>query len=217
MLKVNSKSGELFIYDTIGEDWFGEGITAKSVGDALDMLGGKRATVRINSPGGVADEGIAIYNALKRYPGGVDTHNDALAASAASIIFLAGENRTASTGSRVMIHRALSIEIGNATKMRKTADVLESYDRSLVEIYETHMSIGSDEIMSLLEAETWYSAQEAVDAKLATATDKPTSEKAQMAAWFKNPPVDMIQCVSNSSQIPWKRKYVEMRLRHFQK
>lgn len=66
MLKVNAKAGEIFIYDTIGQDWYGGGITASGIVDALDQLDGKRATVRINSPGGVADEGIAIYNALKR-------------------------------------------------------------------------------------------------------------------------------------------------------
>ena len=90
-----------------------------SVSDALESLDGGRATVRINSPGGSADEGIAIYNTLKRYAGGVDTINEALAASAASVIFLAGETRTMSAGSRLMIHRALTIEIGNADRMRK--------------------------------------------------------------------------------------------------
>lgn len=214
MLKVNAKTGELFIYDVIGQDWFGEGITARSVSDALDQLGGKRASVRINSPGGVADEGIAIYNALKRYKGGVDTHNDALAASAASIVFLAGENRTASTGSRVMIHRALTIDIGNATQFRKTADTLETYDRSLVEIYSQYMDKSSDEIMSLLDAETWYTATEALDAKLATATDAKTGEKAAMAAWFKSPPVDLVEnAVESKAAIAWKRKYAEMRNR----
>lgn len=214
MLKVDAKSGEIFVYDTIGADWFGEGITAASVSNALDQLGGKRASVRINSPGGVADEGIAIYNALKRYKGGVDTYNDALAASAASIIFLAGENRTAAAGSRVMIHRALTIEIGNATKLRKTADVLETYDKSLVEIYQSYLSVDEAAILSLLDAETWYTAQEAVDAGLATATDKPTQARAQMAAWFKHPPVDLVEQVAASATVPWKRKFAEMRTRN---
>ena len=67
MLKVNNKSGEIYIYDVIGADWFGGGITAVNVIEALDSLKGKPATIRINSPGGIADEGIAIYNALKRW------------------------------------------------------------------------------------------------------------------------------------------------------
>jgi hypothetical protein len=108
MLQVNNKTNELLIYDVIGEDWFGGGITAKNVIAALDEFGGKRVTVRINSPGGVADEGIAIYNALKRYEGRVDTVIDSIAASAASVIALAGEKRTTSEGGRWMIHRAMA-------------------------------------------------------------------------------------------------------------
>lgn len=193
MLKVNAKTGEIFIYDTIGADWFGEGITANAVIDALDALGGKRATVRINSPGGVADEGIAIYNALKRYPGGVDTYNDALAASAASVIFLAGDNRYMSEGSRVMIHKALTIAVGNSTQMRSIASTLDSYDKSLVEIYSSVMDSTPEEILSLLEAETWYTTEEAIGAKLATDKTSATKEKPKVASWFKNAPSNLIE------------------------
>lgn len=190
-MKVNAKTGEIFIYDVIGQDWFGEGITASSVSAALDELNGARATVRINSPGGAADEGVAIYNALKRYPGGVDTHNDALAASAGSIIFLAGENRTMAAGSRVMIHRALTFAIGNATQLLKTAATLTTYDSSLVEIYSEYMDLEDDEILELLEAETWYTADEAIKAGIATKKDDKSKEKGKMAAWFKHPPSEL--------------------------
>ena len=70
---VDRESGEIFVYDVIGANMFGDGITAEAMVVALDSLGGKRAKVRINSPGGNADEGIAIYNAMRRYAGGVDT------------------------------------------------------------------------------------------------------------------------------------------------
>ena len=193
MIVINKAKNELFVDGVIGADWTGEGVTAMSVSDALESLDGGRATIRINSPGGSADEGIAIYNTLKRYTGGVDTVNEALAASAASVIFLAGENRTMSPGSRIMIHRALTIEIGNSDRMRKTADVLEAYDKSLIEIYSQYMTDGEEEIMSLLSAETWYSADNAVSAGLATAkTEKKSKAKAAMAAWFKNPPEDIV-------------------------
>ena len=191
MLKVNAKAGEIFIDDVIGADWFGEGITARSVGDALEQLGGKRASIRINSPGGVADEGIAIYNLLQRYSGGVDTYNDSLAASAASIIFLAGENRTMSKGARVMIHRALTIDIGNATKLRKTAETLETYDNSLVEIYSDYL-VDEPNILALMDAETWYSADEAITAGLATAKNARESDKPKVASWFKNAPANLV-------------------------
>lgn len=192
MLKVNASTGELFIYDVIGSDWFGEGITGSSVTNALKELGSKRATVRINSPGGVADEGIAIYNILKRHKPGVDTYNDAIAASAASIIFLAGENRYAAKGSRVMIHKASAVVWGNADEIRKQAGVLDKYDESLVEIYSEHMGLESSDIMKLLEAETWYTTEEAIAANLATASTAIESKEAKVASWFRNAPAALL-------------------------
>jgi len=202
MLKVNASTGEIYIYDVIGNDWYGEGITGKSIADALDSLNGAKATIRINSPGGVADEGIAIYNALKRYPGGVDTINDALAASAASIVFLAGKSRIMSRGSRLMIHRALTVDIGNAPHFRKTADKLEQYDKSIAEIYSYYLGEASeDEIMKLMDDETWYTVAEAVEAGLANGTTEQTDAKPKMAAWFSKPPVDLVQkTVTNEAQ-----------------
>lgn len=186
---VNAETGELFIYQPIGADFFGDGITAEAVIVALETLGGKRATVRINSPGGVADEGIAIYNALKRYEGGVDTVVDALAASAASVIALAGENRTTASGGRWMIHRAMTIAMGNAMDMQKVAETLNKYDQSLVEIYAEHMTDSDNEsIMALLTAETWYSGTEAIEAGLATGDANEAATQPNVANWFRNAP-----------------------------
>jgi ATP-dependent protease ClpP protease subunit len=196
MLKVNAKTGELFIYDVIGSDWFGEGITASSVTSALKDIGNKRATVRINSPGGVADEGIAIYNILKRHSAGVDTYNDAIAASAASIIFLAGENRYAARGSRVMIHKAAAVVWGNADEVRKQASVLDKYDESLIEIYADHMDLERDAIAELMAAETWYTTEEAIAAKLATATTASEAKEAKVASWFRNAPAALVSANS---------------------
>lgn len=206
MIIVNQAKSELFLDGVIGNDWFEEGITAAGVSSALEQLGGKRVTVRINSPGGVADEGIAIYNLLSRYAGKVDTVNEALAASAASVIFLAGEKRTMATGSRFMIHRAMTIGVGNAEQLRKTADTLEKYDGSLVEIYSQFMDAPGEEIMSLLSAETWYSADEAVSAGFATEkTERRSGSKAAMAAWFKNPPQELVNAAC-------RRDFAQMRM-----
>jgi ATP-dependent Clp protease, protease subunit len=192
MLRVNARTSEIFIYDIIGADWFGEGITGQSVSEALEQLDGKRAVVRINSPGGAADEGIAIYNILKRYEGGVDTYNDSLAASAASIIFLAGENRYASEGSRVMIHKALTLTMGNDSAHLKTANTLQSYDASLIEIYQKYIDKSPEEILSLMDEETWYNTQASLEVGLATESAVKTKQKPEMAAWFKNPPQDLV-------------------------
>jgi ATP-dependent Clp protease protease subunit len=200
MIKA-SVEGEIILDGVIGSDWYSDGITMASVSNALDKLGGKRATIRINSPGGASDEGIAIYNLLKRYKGGVDTVNESLAASAASLIFLAGENRTMATGSRVMIHKAWTIGVGNADSMRKTAETLDSYDRSMIEIYALAMDKSEEEIMQLLSEETWYNTQEAIDAKLATAKTDAKAKPASMAmaSWIKHPPQDLVEQMSKAS------------------
>jgi ATP-dependent protease ClpP protease subunit len=187
MLKVSNVAGEIYIYDAIGQDWLGGGITSKQVISALEGMGGKPVTVRINSPGGVADEGIAIYNALKRYSGGVNTVVDALAASAASVIALAGESRQTAPGARWMIHRAMTVAMGNADDMAKAQNVLNKYDESLVEIYSQYMPADTN-ILDLLSAETWYTADEAISAGLSTGKAAPSEAEPMVASWFKNVP-----------------------------
>jgi ATP-dependent protease ClpP protease subunit len=190
MLKVNAKTSEIFIYDVIGKDFYGGGVDAKQVVEALDSLNGKRATVRINSPGGVADEGIAIFNALKRYHGGVDTIVDSLAASAASVVALAGESRLTAPGARWMIHRAMTVAIGNSEDLTKAAETLATYDQSLVEIYSKYMPSDTD-ILALMSAETWYTASEAIDIGLSNGTVEPVSASPMNAAWFHKAPIDL--------------------------
>jgi len=188
MLKIIAQTGEIFIYDVIGANWYGDGITALNVAEALKQIGNKRAVVRINSPGGIADEGIAIYNILKRHSAGVDTHNDALAASAASMVFMAGENRYAAKGSRVMIHRAARMLWGNSTTLIKEAGILEKYDVSQAEIYASYLGKTQEETIALLEAETWYTSEEAVTAGIASALTDTATVKPNVATWFRNPP-----------------------------
>jgi ATP-dependent Clp protease, protease subunit len=197
MLNVNQKTGEIFLYGTVGAGWFEDSFSSVEVVQALASIGDKKAIIRINSPGGVADEGIAIYNAIKRHKAGAETHVDALAASAASVIALAGDTRTTASGARWMIHRALTLDIGNATQLRKTADTLETYDKSLVEIYSQYLK-GVTDVMELLEAETWYTGPEALAAGLSTASGGTTDAKPTVASWFKNPPAALVQQSSRS-------------------
>jgi ATP-dependent protease ClpP protease subunit len=198
MILCKADSGELFLDGIIGADWTGEGITAAAVGDSLKAIKG-RAVVRINSPGGSADEGIAIYNLLKRHRGGVDTHNEALAASAASIIFLAGEKRTMERGSKLMIHRAHTIAIGNSVDMSKMSEVLEMYDKDMASIYAEYMgtvydNITEEQILTWMSEETWFDADDAVRHGLATDLSPTVRKKtAAAAAWLKHPPQDLFE------------------------
>lgn len=192
MINVNLSTNEMFLYGVVGGSWMEDGFTALEVIDQLKAFGKKEVTVRINSPGGSADDGIAIYNALMRHEPGVHTVVDSLAASAASVIALAGKTRTSSTGSRWMIHQALTLAVGNSVDMRKMADTLDVYDASIVEIYSQYMPEGTD-ILSLMEAETWYTAEESMAIGLSTALGSKTKEKPAIASWFKNTPANLME------------------------
>jgi ATP-dependent protease ClpP protease subunit len=195
MFLLNKEDGTMTINGVIGEDWYGGGITSAMVQQASDEMKNTKLTVRINSPGGVADEGIAIYNILRRHPGGVDTVIESLAASAASVIALAGNKRTTLRGGRWMIHKAMTIAIGNSEDMQQVAKMLDTYDRSLVDIYGKAITgKSSDEIMQLLGEETWYTGEESVAAGLSTGyDDEDESEMEPMnAAWFSKAPAALL-------------------------
>lgn len=203
MILCKADTSEIFLEGVVGADWTGEGITTAGVADALKHMKG-RATIRINSPGGSADEGMAIYNLLRRHAGGVDTHNEALAASAASIIFLAGDRRTMERGSKLMIHRAHAISIGNQESMRKMADVLDLYDSDMAKLYAEFMDKPVDEVLSLMNEETWFDADSALGANLATHLSPTVKKKtAAAAAWFKHPPQDLFDEGSVEQATAW--------------
>jgi ATP-dependent Clp protease protease subunit len=217
MILLSTQTNEIFLDGIVGADWTGEGITAIDLGESLKKIKG-RATIRINSPGGSADEGIAIYNMLKRHPGGVDTHNEALAASAASVIFLAGERRTMERGSKLMIHRAHMIAIGNQSQMAKAQELLALYDDDMAKLYSEHMGMSEEEVVKLMDEETWYDAEGAVGNGLATHMAPTVRKKAAAAAaWFKHPPQDLFeQCSAEKAGEETRRTYLklcEMRLK----
>jgi len=190
-MAVHVRSGDVFLYGLVGINSLDEAsFNAKDVAMALSELGNRRAQVFINSPGGSVADGLAIYNQLRRHPGGVDTHVDGLAASAASIVFLAGEKRTMARNSRLMIHRAHTLSAGNASDFRKTAAVLESHDEMLTDIYASAMKKTSrSEIESMLTLETWFTEKEAFKIGLATAVSSERSTQTpQLASWMRNPP-----------------------------
>jgi len=192
MLSINTTTGEIFLYGVVGSYYYEDCFSSLEVINALPLLGGKRAIVHINSPGGLADEGVAIYGALKRYSGGVDTHVDALAASAASVIALAGENRVTAAGARWMIHQSMTWAEGNESAFDKAKAQCQAYDKSLMEIYSQYMPAGTD-VMALMQAETWYTGPESVAVGLSTATGGSSHAKPAVASWFKNPPAALVQ------------------------
>jgi ATP-dependent Clp endopeptidase proteolytic subunit ClpP len=152
---------EILLYDEIGF----YGITARDFVSALASAGAGPVRVRINSPGGDVFDGLAIYNALRAHPGGATAVVDGLAASAASFIALAGSRMEMAESSMLMIHDAWGVAIGNKNDMRTTADLLDKVDGQLAEIYAAKTGKPVAEIAAAMDAETWYTAQEAVTAR----------------------------------------------------
>lgn len=176
---AKAEKSELYIYDAIGQDYFGDGITAKSVSDALKEFKPNSALdIYINSPGGSVFEGVAIYNQLMRWGGRKTVHVDGIAASIASIIAMAGDERRTAANSTWMIHRAWGISVGNVEDMRKTADSLDKIDGTLISTYVDRTGCKESDIRDWMNLETWMNADEAVSRGFATMK---TGEKAVKA------------------------------------
>lgn len=164
IVRNDAGPARLDVYDDIGGGgWFGGGISAADVVAQLAGIEGA-LEVHINSGGGDVFDGIAIYNALNARDD-VTIVVDGIAASIASVIAQAGQSRIVAPGAMLMIHDALSLCIGNAGEMRETADLLDQVSDNLASIYAARGGTVAD-WRTAMQAETWYSAQDAVDAGL---------------------------------------------------
>lgn len=159
---------EIFIYDEIGGS---AGVSADDFVKDLNEIDVENITLRINSPGGSVFDAIAIYNALIQHPANVTVRVDALAASAASIVAMAGDTIEMMVGSQLMIHDALGMEQGNAKDMRDMGAFLDKQSDNIASIYAARAGDQSEEALknwrNLMLAETWMFAQEAVECGLA--------------------------------------------------
>lgn len=180
---------EIYIYDEIGPDYWGL-VSAQSVIDELQKIGAENeVTVRINSPGGDVVQAEAMYNALNRHNGIVIVEIDALAASAASYVAMAGDEIRIAENAKIMIHNAWTIAMGDASELRKTADTLEKYTQGIAEVYAKRSGMSLDEIIELMADETWMTATEAVEMGFATAISQPLKVKANIrTGQFRNQP-----------------------------
>lgn len=157
---------EIMIYDVIGDAW--DGITAKQFVKELNAIDADEVVLRINSPGGLVYEGLAIYNAIKQFNGKVTTRVDAVAASIASVIFMAGDVREMPPVSDIMIHKPWSFISGDADDMREEADELDRVQNMLEEIYEKATGMDRAAINEMVNQTTWLSGEDAFENKFAT-------------------------------------------------
>jgi ATP-dependent protease ClpP protease subunit len=156
------------IYGDIGESWWGDSVTAKSFSDELEELGNLSSIeLHLNSPGGDAFDGVAIMNVLRDHPADVTVIVDGLAASAASMIAMAGDTVIMGRGSQLMIHDAAFYGFGNAAELRKAALVLDSISDSMAAVYAERAGGTTADWRTVMAEETWYGAEEAVEAGLA--------------------------------------------------
>ena len=159
-----SDNSTITMLDIIGDDGMGGGVGAKRIAAALRAIGNRDVTVQINSPGGDMFEGIAIYNLLRAHPARITVDVLGIAASAASVIAMAGDNIRMAPSSFLMLHNAWGVVIGNRHDMAEAATLFERFDGALADIYAARSGMARSEVARLLDAETFLTAQEAVAA-----------------------------------------------------
>lgn len=153
----------LFLNGTIAEEsWFDDDVTPQLFKDEL-LSGSGDITVWINSPGGDCVAAAQIYNMLMDYKGNVTVKIDGIAASAASVIAMAGTKVCVSPVSMMMIHNPATVAMGNAAEMQKAIAMLDEVKESIINAYEIKTGMSRAKLSHLMDAETWMDAHTAVD------------------------------------------------------
>ncbi|MBG9617523.1 head maturation protease, ClpP-related [Bacillus cereus] len=156
---------KLTVYGSIG-GWFSEN-NAEAVRRKIQDVKAEKIHVHINSGGGSAFDGVAICNQLKQHDAEIIVHIDGWAASAASVIAMAGDKIVMPSNTMMMIHQASTFEYGNADLFEKTARDLRKIDSALAASYKKRFVGTDEELKQLLKDETWLTAEEAVALGLA--------------------------------------------------
>jgi len=151
------------ILDPIGADFWGDGVTAKRIAAALRAIGDEPVAVNVNSPGGDFFEGLAIYNLLREHTNTVTVNILGIAASAASVIAMAGDSVRIARAGFLMIHNTRIGAGGDRHALREVADWLEPFDAISVDIYAARTGVGAEDLTQMLDRETWIGGQSAVD------------------------------------------------------
>lgn len=187
--EINAQSGavaEVWIYEEIGTDFWGEGLTAKKFVEDLAALDVEHIALHINSPGGSVFDGQAIYNAIERHPATVTSYIDGLAASIASVIALAGDTVEMAQNALFMIHDPYGFAMGTSADMRQMAGVLDKVGETILGVYARKTDIDPGEIAAAMAAETWFTAAEAEAAGYVDSVAAPVKAAALSRFDFKS-------------------------------
>ncbi|KGL00050.1 protease [Thalassobacter sp. 16PALIMAR09] len=197
-MRARASGAEVLIYDEIGA----YGVTAKGFLAELGALPDDAAIdLRLNSPGGSVFDAVAIYNALKRHAGDITVWIDGIAASAASYIAMAGDTVVMPENAFLMIHDPSGLVMGTAEDMRATAEALDKVKGSLIQGYAAKSGKADDEIATLMAAETWLDAKEALDLGFIDRIAEPVKLAASFdVARFRNAPPEVVEAASEPDE-----------------
>jgi ATP-dependent Clp protease protease subunit len=179
-LAIQDDVADVYIYgDIVSWPLIESDVSSYNLAKEIEGLEVDVLNVYINSYGGEVAEGLAIYNTLRRHKAKVTTYCDGFACSAASVVFMAGDERIMSNASLLMIHNAWMFTAGNSNELRKQADDLETINSATMQAYLAHVNISEDELKQMMDAESWLSAMDALNMGFATAiVDDPASKQA---------------------------------------
>ena len=193
----------IYIYDAIVQDddtaaWWG-GVSAQSLVPQIRGIKGGTINLRINSPGGDVFAAQAIAQAIRDTGAHVVAHIDGYAASAATVIATAADESNIASGAFFMIHNAWTFALGNSKELQETAALLEKVDLSMAAQYAQRSGKTADEMKSLMDAETWFSAEEAVEIGLVSriAEGKKAQSEWNLNAYSNAPKIESPQMASD--------------------
>lgn len=154
---------EISILEFIGEDFWGDGVSARKISSQLRAIGDRDVIVNINSPGGNFFEGLAIYNLLRQHKGSVTVKVIGIAASAAAVIAMAGDTIQIARSGFFMIHNVWVCACGDRHELAEAAAWLEPFDTAAVDIFVARTGLKEKDVAAMCDRETWISGKQAVD------------------------------------------------------
>lgn len=174
---VNAAAGTIEVFDMIG----GPGVTDARVAAALRSIGPKPVTVQINSPGGDPFVGASIFNLLRAHRQPITVQITGMAASAASIVAMAGDRVETARNGQMMIHRAQGAAFGDGDTMKTVADLLEQTDAAIASTYHERTGLPIDQLQAMMQAETFMSSDDMLGLGFADALLERDAEPAPRA------------------------------------
>lgn len=160
-----AQAADIYVYGVIGGDWFGDGASASQFAKDLKALGGVSSiNLHLDSEGGSVQDAQAMYTLLVAHPAKVTTHIDGWACSAASFLAMAGDEILIGEGGMFMIHNARMMAFGEAEDLERGAALLRTTNQTILQKYVDRTGLPADQVKAWMDAETWWTGKEAVDA-----------------------------------------------------